>query len=87
MSLAFMLLNLPNPPLRNIYRIYAGGFGTTGTISSEILLPTYLLYGASALKNSGCDYEVVDAQAMNYDSSQTVDVVKRSDADVYGLQT
>lgn len=59
-SLNFMLLNLPNPPLRNIYREYAGGFGTTGTISSEILLPTYLLYGASALKNAGCAYDILD---------------------------
>ena len=78
----FMLLNLPNPPLRNIYREYAGGFGTTGTISCETLLPAYLLYGASALKNAGCEYEVLDAQAMNYDSSQVVDAVKRSAADV-----
>ena len=78
----FMLLNLPNPPLRNIYREYAGGFGTTGTISSETLLPTYLLYGASALKNLGVEYEILDAQAMGYDFSQVVDTVKKSRPDV-----
>ena len=81
-KIKFILLNLPNPPLKNIYREYAGGFGTTGTISSETLLPTYLLYGASALKNSGNEYEILDAQAMDYDSAQVVEEVLKSDSDV-----
>jgi radical SAM superfamily enzyme YgiQ (UPF0313 family) len=77
-----MLLNPPNPPGRNIYRGYAGGFGIVGSIPSETLLPIYLLYGASALEKSGCEYDTLDAQAMRYDSSQTVDAVIRDEPNV-----
>lgn len=80
--LKYMLLNLPNPPGRNIYREFAGGFGTLGSLSSEVLLPTYLLYGASAVEKSGCSYEVIDGQAMKYDSSKVVDAVEEIKPDV-----
>ncbi|MEA1864858.1 MAG: radical SAM protein, partial [Euryarchaeota archaeon] len=81
-NLKFTLLNLPNPPLRNIYRGFAGGFGTSGTISSEVLLPTYLLYGASAIETSGCEYDLLDAQVMEYDSSQVVSAVRKAEPNV-----
>ena len=73
----FMLLNLPSPTGQSISRDYAGGFGIVGT-SGETLLPIHLLYGASALKNFGCDYKVLDAQAINYRPSQVVEVIKKS---------
>ena len=76
--LKYMFLNLPNPPNKNIYRGNAGGFGTTGTISSKTLLPIYLIYAASALENSGCKYEILDAQAMEYDVQKVKkEVIKR----------
>jgi radical SAM superfamily enzyme YgiQ (UPF0313 family) len=71
-----MLLNLPNPPGKNVYREYAGGFGTLGSLFNEVLLPSYLVYGASALDKSGCPYEVLDAQAKGYDSVEVVNAVK-----------
>jgi len=77
-----VLLNLPNPHDRNIQREYAGGFGVEGDKFGEILLPSYLLYASSAVKHSGCEYDVLDAQAFRYDSFQAVDAVKRSEPDV-----
>ena len=80
--LKYMLLNLPNPSGRNIYREFAGGFGTLGPLSGEVLLPTYLVYGASAVERSGCLYEILDGQAMKYDSSQIVDQVRKVQPDI-----
>lgn len=81
-NLKYMLLNLPNPPDRNIYREFAGGFGTLGPLSSEVLLPTYLVYGASAVERSGCLFEILDGQAMKYDSSRIVDEVRKVQPDI-----
>jgi hypothetical protein len=78
----YILFSLPNPPDRNINREFAGGFGTLGTISSETLLPTYLLYGASAVERSGCEYEILDAQAEKYTPAQVADAVKKAKPDV-----
>lgn len=81
-NLKYMLLNLPNPAGKNIYREYAGGFGTLGSLSNKVLLPTYLVYGASALEKSGCLYEVLDAQAMGYDPDKVINVVKAIKPDI-----
>ena len=81
-TLKCVLLNPPSPRGRNIYRGYAGDFGLAGTMADEILLPIHLVYGASAAKRQGCEYDVVDAQVLSYDSSQAVDVVKRGNPDV-----
>lgn len=78
----FMLLNLPNPPRRNILRGYAGGFGTSGSLSAEILLPIYLLYGISAFKNAGCEFSVLDAQAKKYDYLQTLIAFEKEKPDI-----
>jgi len=73
-----MLLNLPNPPGRNIYREYAGGFGVSGPWSSSTLLPIYLLYAATAARQTGWEYDILDAQAMKYDSAKVISEVKKS---------
>jgi len=78
----FMLLNLPNPPGRNIYRGNAGGFGTTGSISSKTLLPIYLIYAASALENAGCNYKILDAQASGLDIQEVKRVVSKEKPDI-----
>lgn len=81
-KLRYLLLNLPNPIGRNIYRGFAGGFGTLGSIKSEILLPIYLLYGASALKQAGVEYEVIEAQALRYNSSEVAGLVAKKKPEV-----
>ncbi|WP_167879518.1 radical SAM protein [Methanococcoides sp. NM1] len=81
-NLKYMLINLPNPPGKNVYREYAGGYGTVGTLTSETILPTYLMYGASAAKRAGCLFEILDAQGMKYESHQVVDSVERYKPDI-----
>ena len=81
-DLGFVLMNLPNPPRRNINRDYAGGFGTIGPLSSKTLLPVYLLYGASAMKKARCKYKILEAQGMNYSFAQTVNMVIEDKPDV-----
>lgn len=76
-NIKYFLLNLPNPPNRNVYRGFAGGFGTLGSVTSETLLPIYLLYGASALKDSKVDFEVVDAQGLKYTSEDVLNCIDR----------
>lgn len=78
----FMLLNLPNPPGLNIYRGYAGGFGTLGGTAGPTLLPIYLLYTLSAAITSGCEYRVLDAQALGYDTHKVIETVKINDPDI-----
>jgi len=74
-----MLLNLPDPPGCHISRDYAGGFGIAEPISDETLLPIHLLYAASALKKSGYQYDILDAQVVRYDSSQIVNAIERAE--------
>lgn len=81
-NLKFMLLNLPNPPDGSVYRGYAGGFGTIGKVPDDVLFPIYLLYGISAVKKSGCEYHVLDAQAMKYTPAQVIDDIKKSAPDI-----
>ncbi|WP_406661219.1 radical SAM protein [Methanolobus sp. ZRKC3] len=78
----YLLLNLPNPVNQNIYREFAGGFGTLGSLSSETLIPTYLLYGASGLRDMGADFEVLDAQGLMYDYETSLEVIDSSSPDV-----
>ena len=73
-----MLLNLPNPPGRNIYREYAGGFGVSGPWSNSTLLPIYLLYATSAAKQTGWEYDILDAQAMKYSSAKVISAVEKN---------
>jgi len=77
-----MFLNLPNPPGYSVNRGYAGGFGTLVHGSDETLLPIYLLYAASAALKAGCDYRVLDAQALRYNSLQVVEAVKTNHPDI-----
>ena len=77
-----VLLNLPSPSGRNIYRGYAGDFGLAGTMADETLLPIHLVYGASAAGKQGCEYDLVDAQVLRYGSSQAVDVVRKGNPDI-----
>ena len=81
-NLRYMLLNMPNPQGENVYREYAGGFGTLGPISGEVLLPSYLVYGTSAVEISGYPYMSLDAQAMRYNSSRTVEEVREFRPDI-----
>jgi radical SAM superfamily enzyme YgiQ (UPF0313 family) len=78
----YLFLNLPNPPGRNIYRGYGGGFGVAGPAAKETLLPIYLLYGASAARNVNAQYRVVDAQAMGYPPQKVRELVKDIRPDV-----
>ena len=79
---SFVLLDLPTSFGGNIDRGYAGGFGIVGRVPEEILLPIHLLYGASALDTSECKYSILDAQAMGYNRSQTLEIIKRNKPDI-----
>jgi radical SAM superfamily enzyme YgiQ (UPF0313 family) len=79
----YLLLNMPNPPNRNIYRAFAGGFGTLGLSSKDdMLFPIYLLYASSAMEYFGLDYNAIDAQALNYDSKKVIELVNKDPPDV-----
>lgn len=80
--LNYFLLNIPNPPGRNIYRAFAGGFGTLGSVYGDTLIPQYLLYAASALENQNQNYDVMDGQAPNYTIKDILSEVKKSSPDV-----
>ncbi len=79
----YFLLNLPNPSGRNIYRAFAGGFGTLGSASKDdVLFPIFLLYGCSTMQDFKRKYKVMDAQALNYTPGQVVEAIKRDSPDV-----
>jgi anaerobic magnesium-protoporphyrin IX monomethyl ester cyclase len=78
-----MLLNMPNPTGRNVYRSYAGDFGLAATTpDDETPLPIYLLYAASAAKGLACEYDVLDAQVLRLDASRVLDAVRKSSPDL-----
>ncbi len=76
------LLNLPNPPGLNVYKAFAGGFGTLGGIKGGTLIPQYLIYAASACENKGVKYNILDAQALDYRSTDIVKEVELKQPDI-----
>ena len=85
----FMLLNLPSPPGLDVFRGFAGGFGTAEKVKRDVyghtgpvLLPSFLLYGASVLQRGGYEFSVVDAQALNYTLQKTIKEVEKARPDV-----
>lgn len=85
----YMLLNLPSPPGLDIFRSFAGGFGTAEKVkrnkhghTNYVLLPSFLLYGASVLRRSGNEFTILDCQALNYDFSKTINEVEKVNPDI-----
>jgi radical SAM superfamily enzyme YgiQ (UPF0313 family) len=79
----YFFLNLPSPPGRNIYRAFAGGFGTLGGSSKDdVLFPLFLLYAVSAAEELKVEFKVLDAQAEGQSLNQVIDAVKNHVPDV-----
>ncbi len=82
-EIKYTLLNLPNPPGQNIYREFAGGFGTTGSLGEgNNLAPQYLIYAASAMENEAASYSVIDAQALNLTIQNIIEELEKDPPEV-----
>lgn len=76
-----LILNLPNPPFRNVDREYAGGFGTATYLGhgkkQRPALNLFLPYSASVAEETGYNYSVLDAQALALSASEVLHEVER----------
>ena len=84
-----LVLNLPNPPGRKINRDYAGGFGTSvplsrirRTQSGKPCLNLFLPYSAAVAEEAGCEYKILDAQALQMSSARILENVKKFDPNI-----
>lgn len=81
-----LILNLPNPPFQHIDREYAGGFGTAQHTcrkrGSSPCLNLFLPYYAAVAKEAGCEYNVLDAQALKLSADEVMHKVRGFDPDV-----
>jgi radical SAM superfamily enzyme YgiQ (UPF0313 family) len=84
-----LVLNLPNPPGRKVNRDYAGGFGTSVPLSrirrkqsGKPCLNLSLPYSAAVAEGAGCEYKILDAQALQMSSVSLLENVKRFDPDI-----
>ena len=81
-----LILNLPNPPFRSIDRDYAGGFGTAQSNgyrrNVRPSLNLFLPYSASVAEEAGCDYSVLDAQALALSACEVLHEVQKISPDL-----
>lgn len=84
-----LVLNLPNPPHRKANRDYAGGYGTLVPLSrmrrsqsGKPCLNLFLPYSAAVAEEAGCEYKVLDAQALQLSNVGAIDNVKRFDPEI-----
>lgn len=77
-----IILNLPSPPRLDVDRDYSGGYGTGNVVSrqdfghsGDVVFPVFMPYLATALKQQGWKFGVVDAQASRLNLDETVEAV------------
>ena len=85
-----MVLNPPSPPYLDVFRDYAGGFGTAlparkrasyGHSRDALFYPS-LPYISAVLQAEGYDYSILDAQRLKLNMSELLNVVEKRDPDV-----
>jgi radical SAM superfamily enzyme YgiQ (UPF0313 family) len=88
-EIRLMILNLPNPPHRIIDRDYAGGFGIARHLprfrrrhSGRPSLNLFLPYSAAVAEKIGCEYKILDAQALELTAKEAMQKTKRFNPDI-----
>ncbi len=88
-DLRLMILNLPSPPHKIVDREYAGGFGIARSLprirrrhSGRPSLNLFLPYSTAVAKETGCEYKVLDAQALKLTATKTLQKTKRINPDI-----
>lgn len=89
MNSSVLILNLPSPPISNVCRDYAGGFGVAwhsrrrdyGQSMRPCFHP-FLPYASAVLHNEGYEYSVLDCQRLRLSRSETLMNVKKRNPDV-----
>lgn len=79
-----ILLNLPSPPHRNIYRDYAGGFGlatpskrTKHGHDIHVIPPLFDAYAAAILEKEDVKVSILDAQVRDLNLTQLLQYVEK----------
>jgi anaerobic magnesium-protoporphyrin IX monomethyl ester cyclase len=85
-DLKLLVLNLPDPPFHSVEREYAGGFGVSKRLRlgplTRPVLNLFMPYLAAVAEDVGCEYSIIDAQALGLSSEKTVQKVEEFDPDV-----
>ena len=84
-----MILNMPSPPHKIVDREYAGGFGIARSLprirrrhSGRPSLNLFLPYSTAVAKETGCEYKVLDAQALELTAAEALQKTKRVNPDI-----
>lgn len=88
-EIRLIILNLPSPPHRIIDREYAGGFGIARSLprfrrrhSGRPSLNLFLPYSAAVAEEIGCEYEVLDAQALELTATEALQKTRKFNPDI-----
>lgn len=85
-----MLLNLPSPPYSDVFRDWAGGFGTATPVrkrdeyghSSDPFFYPFFAYASAVLHKENCDYTVLDGQKLKLAQQHVMKAVEKENPDV-----
>lgn len=84
-----LILNLPSPPLLDVDRNWAGGFGIAMSVrrktygqSGKPSFHSFLPYASAVLSNGSYDYSVLDCQRLKYNAFQVLSKVKKLNPDI-----
>lgn len=84
-----LILNLPNPSHRKVTRDYAGAFGIATPLSrirrkqsGKPYLNLFLPYSAAVAQETGYEYKVLDAQALELSKAKVLENAKKFDPDI-----
>lgn len=88
-EIRLMILNLSNPPHRIIDKEYAGGFGIARSLprfrrrhSGRPSLNLFLPYSAAVAEEIGCEYKILDAQALELTATEALQKTKEFNPDI-----
>lgn len=88
-NINILILNPPSPPLLDVGRDWAGGFGIAWRRrrkdygqSSKPPFHSFLPYASSVLSNESYDYDILDSQRLKYDKFQVLRDVKKRNPDI-----
>jgi radical SAM superfamily enzyme YgiQ (UPF0313 family) len=84
-----LILNLPSPPLFDVARDWAGGFGIAMPVrrkdygqSGKPSFHSFLSYASAVLSNESYDYSILDCQRLKYNRFQVLTEIKKRDPDI-----
>lgn len=88
-EIEIMLLNLPSPPNMDVYRDWAGGFGTSwpakrklyGQSADPYFYP-FLAYASAVLHEQNCEFSVLDGQKLKLSEYEILRIVKKKSPDL-----